>query len=231
MLKRRRRRSKPYDHILQLSTTTCGHNKKLQRYSADFPSLSSTNCDFELALLLIINTDFLSVPNVSSISTEELVLLRQARCVPSRLRRKEHTQLLSSYQFIIGKIENPYCSACRHSSQDTYHLILHCPPTDPLRRSLFGDSLRPLVQAIGSCPASGARWSSAMPLSLTRDQVTTTAKLKLQTHYYVTKEVSKFRHFLSCKQNYVTICNLLSQDSITNYLYTRNAITYKNSIY
>ena len=31
--------------------------------------------------------------------------------------------------------------AQRHSSQDTSHLILHCPPTDSLRHSLFGDSL------------------------------------------------------------------------------------------
>ena len=36
---------------------------------------------------------------------------------------------------------NPSCSACGHLSQDTSHLILHCPATDSLRRSLFGDSL------------------------------------------------------------------------------------------
>ena len=141
LLKRRRRRSKPYDHILQLSTITCGHNKKLQRYCADFSCLSSTNCDFELTLTIVINTDLLSVPKVSLISTEEFVLLRHARCVPSRLCCKEHSLLLSSYQFRIGKIENPYCSACRHSPQDTSHLILRCPATDSLRRSLFGDSL------------------------------------------------------------------------------------------
>ena len=41
----------------------------------------------------------------------------------------------------IGRIENPLCSACGHSSQDISHLILHCPATDSLRRSLFGDSL------------------------------------------------------------------------------------------
>ena len=62
---------------------------------------------------------------VSSISTEELVLPRHARYVLSR----------------IGRIENSSCSACGHSSQDTSHLILHCPATDFLRRSLFGDSL------------------------------------------------------------------------------------------
>ena len=53
-------RSKLYEHILQLSTATCHHNK-LQQYSADFPSLSSTNSGFELTLTLIIITDFPSV--------------------------------------------------------------------------------------------------------------------------------------------------------------------------
>ena len=35
----------------------------------------------------------------------------------------------------------------------------------------------------------------------------------------------------SCKQNYVTICNLLSQDSITIYTAYTNTTTYKKSIY
>ena len=50
--------------------------------------------------------------------------------------------LLSSYFYRIGGIENPSCSACGHSSQDTY-LILHCPATNSSRRSLFGDFLSP----------------------------------------------------------------------------------------
>ena len=70
---------------------------------------------------------------VSSIFTEELVL--------SRLRCNGHSLLLGSYLPRIGRIDNPSCSACGHSSQDTSHLILHCPATDSLRRSLFGDSL------------------------------------------------------------------------------------------
>ena len=78
---------------------------------------------------------------VSSISTEELVLPRHARCVLSRLRCNGHSLLLGSYVSRIGRTENPFCSACGHSSQDTYHLILHCPATDSLRCSLFGDSL------------------------------------------------------------------------------------------
>ena len=78
---------------------------------------------------------------VSSISTEELVLPRHARCVLSRLRCNGHSLLLCSCLSRIGRIENPSCSACGYSSQDTSHLILHCPATDSLRRLLFGDSL------------------------------------------------------------------------------------------
>ena len=78
---------------------------------------------------------------VSSISTEELVLPRHGRCVLSRLRCNGHSLLLGSYLSRIGRIENPSCSACGHSPQDTSHLILHCPATDSLRHSLFGDSL------------------------------------------------------------------------------------------
>ena len=72
-----------------------------------------------------------------SISTEELVLPRHARCVLSRLRCDGHSLLLSSYLSRIGRIENGSCSAFGHSSQDTSHFILHCPATDSLRRSLF----------------------------------------------------------------------------------------------
>ena len=78
---------------------------------------------------------------VPSISTEELVLPRHARCVFSRLRCNGHSLLLGSYLSRIGRIENPFCSACGHPSQDTFHLILHCPATDSRCRSLFGDSL------------------------------------------------------------------------------------------
>ena len=60
---------------------------------------------------------------VSSISTEELVLPRHARCVLSRLRCNGHSLLLGSCLFRIGRIENPSCSACGHSSQDISHLI------------------------------------------------------------------------------------------------------------
>ena len=78
---------------------------------------------------------------VPSISTEELVLPRHARCVLSRLHCNGHSLFFGSYLSRIGRIENPSCSACGHSSQDISHLILHCPATDSLRRSLFDDSL------------------------------------------------------------------------------------------
>ena len=78
---------------------------------------------------------------VPSISTEELVLPRHARCVFSRLRCNGHSLLLSSSLSRIGRIENPSCSVCGHSSQDTSDLILRCPAMDSLRRSLFGQSL------------------------------------------------------------------------------------------
>ena len=78
---------------------------------------------------------------VPSISIEELVLPRHARCVLFRLRCNGHSLLLGSYHSRIGRIDNPSCSACGHLSQDISHLILHCPATDSLRRSLFGDCL------------------------------------------------------------------------------------------
>ena len=78
---------------------------------------------------------------VSSISTEELVLPRHDRSVLSRLRCNGQSLLLGSYLCRIGRTENPSCSACGRSSQDISHLILHCPATDSLRRSLFGDSV------------------------------------------------------------------------------------------
>ena len=102
------------------------------------------------------------------------MLPRHARCVLSRLRCNGHNLLLGSYLSGIGRIENPSCSACGHSSQDTSHLVLHCPATNSLRRSLFGDSLslyNLLVQTLGSCQACGAPWSSAMPPSFGRGRV------------------------------------------------------------
>ena len=87
---------------------------------------------------------------VSSISTEELVLPRHACCVLSRLRCNEHSLLLGSYLSRIRRIKNPSCSACEHSSQNTSHLILHCPAMNStlLTLWLLSVSLRPLVQGV-----------------------------------------------------------------------------------
>ena len=54
-------RSKPYDHITALDNNRSSQ-QQIRPCSSDFPSLSSTNSDFELTLTLIIITDFLSVP-------------------------------------------------------------------------------------------------------------------------------------------------------------------------
>ena len=51
---------------------------------------------------------------VSSFSTEELMLPGHACCVLSRLRSNGHSLLLSSYLTGIGRIENPSCSTCGH---------------------------------------------------------------------------------------------------------------------
>ena len=69
----------------------------------------------------------------------------------------------------IGRIENPSCSACGHllchSALSSYGLFA------PLTFWRLSVSLRPLVQTLGSCPASGAPWSSAMSPSLGRGRV------------------------------------------------------------
>ena len=110
---------------------------------------------------------------VPSISTEDLVLPRYARCVLSRLRCNGHSLLLGSYLSGIGRTDNPSCSACGHSSQEMSHLILHCPATDSLRRSLLATLCLSTTSGPdpGSWPASGAPWSSAMPPSLGRGRV------------------------------------------------------------
>ena len=76
---------------------------------------------------------------VSSISTEELVLPRHACCILSSLCCNGRSLLLGSYLSRIGRTENSSCSAC--GTRPGTHLILHCPATDSLCCSLFGNSL------------------------------------------------------------------------------------------
>ena len=107
---------------------------------------------------------------VPSISTEELVLPRHARCVLSRLRCNRHSLLLGSYLARIGRIENPSCSACGHLSSHSalfsYGLFV------PLTLWRLSVSVRPLVETLGSCP------TSAMPPSLGRGRVNNNTKLR-----------------------------------------------------
>ena len=101
---------------------------------------------------------------VPSVSTEELVLPRHARCVLSRLRCNGHSLVLGSYLSRIGRIENSSCSASlvpghlsSHSALSSYGLFA------PLTLWRLSVSVRSLAQTVGSCWASEAPWSSAMP--------------------------------------------------------------------
>ena len=111
---------------------------------------------------------------VSSISTEELVLPCHARCVLSRLRCNGHSLLLGSYLSRIGRIEKILLAAPVDTRPRTSLISFCTVQLRTLRRSLFGDSLslydlwsRPW----GVAPASGIPWSSAMPPSLGRGRV------------------------------------------------------------
>ena len=108
---------------------------------------------------------------VPSISTEELVLPGHARCVLSRLRCNGHSFLLGLIS--LGLAESKILPAAPVDTRPTSPLISFCTvQLRTLRRSLFATvSLRPLIQTLGSCPASGAPWFSAMPPSLGRGRV------------------------------------------------------------
>ena len=62
-------------------------------------------------------------------------------CELSRLRCHGHSLLLSSYLHRIRGMENSACSACGHPLQDLNHLLLDCPASQPLCKSIFGSSL------------------------------------------------------------------------------------------
>ena len=92
------------------------------------------------------------------------MLPRHARCVLSRLRCNGHSLLLGSYlssesflQRLWTLVPGPLSS---HSALSRYGLFA------PLTLWRLSVSLRPLVQTLGSCTASGAPWSSAMSPSL-----------------------------------------------------------------
>ena len=85
-----------------------------------------------------------------------------------RLCCNGHSLLLISYLSRIGRIENSFCSACGHSSQDTSHLILHCPATDSLATLYLFTTSGPDP---GELLSFWAPWSSAMLPSLGRGRV------------------------------------------------------------
>ena len=79
------------------------------------PLISRTHSSLFLDWRCTLSSKFFDT-QVPSISTEELVLPRHARSVLSRLRCNGLSLLLSSYLSRIGRIENPFRSACRHLS-------------------------------------------------------------------------------------------------------------------
>ena len=78
---------------------------------------------------------------VPEVSSEELFLSRSICCELSRLRCHGHSLLLSSYLYRISRKENSAWSACGHPLQNLNHLLLDCPASEPLRKSIFGSSL------------------------------------------------------------------------------------------
>ena len=78
---------------------------------------------------------------VPEVSSEELLLSRSIRSELSRLRCHGHSLLLSSYLHRISRKENSDCSACGHPLQDLNHLLLDCPASEPLLKSIFCSSL------------------------------------------------------------------------------------------
>ena len=79
---------------------------------------------------------------VPKVSAEEQLLSRPIRCELSRFRCHGHSLLLSSYLHRISrKKENSACSACGHPLQDLNHLLLDCPASEPLCKSIFGSAL------------------------------------------------------------------------------------------
>ena len=114
---------------------------------------------------------------VPSISTEQLKLSCHARCVLFRPRCNRHSLLLSFHLFRIGSYRESFLQRLRtlvprhfssHSALSSYGLFA------PLALWRLSVSLRPLVQTLGSYPASEVLWSSAMPPSVGRGRITTT---------------------------------------------------------
>ena len=78
---------------------------------------------------------------VPEVSSKKLLLSRPICSELSRFRCHGHSLLLSSFLHRISRKENSACSACGHPLQDLNHLLLDCPASEPLRKSIFGSTL------------------------------------------------------------------------------------------
>ena len=67
---------------------------------------------------------------VPSVSTDIIELPCHAYCSLSRLHSDGINLLLNFSIYSIGRIDNPSCHICNHSTHDTFHLFLHCPATE-----------------------------------------------------------------------------------------------------
>ena len=129
------------------------------------PLISHIHCCLFSDWRRIVSSKFFDT-QVSSISTEKLVLPRHARCVLSRLCCNGHSLLLSSYLSRIGRNENLSCSVCGHPSLSSHSALSSYGFFASLALWRLSTSLRPLVQVQRNFPE--------MPPSVGRDRVTTT---------------------------------------------------------
>ena len=92
------------------------------------------------------------------ISPEEQTLPRHTRVTLSRLRSGHHPSL-NQYRFRINLATDPSCSRCHHHTDNTEHIILHCPAYTQHRINHNITSLRDLwsrpVAVAGFLEAAG----------------------------------------------------------------------------
>ena len=86
-------------------------------------------------------SQFYLIYQISKVSSEKLLLSRPIRRELSRLCFHGHSFLLSSYLHRISRKENSTCSAFGHPLQDLTHLLLDCPASEPLHKSILGYTL------------------------------------------------------------------------------------------
>ena len=85
-----------------------------------------------------------------------------------------------------------------HSALSSYGLL------EPLTLWRLSVSVRPLYQALGNCPTSGASWSSAMPPSLGRGRVTTTTDSGLYRDSCLPNSDSSTQRFFNVPDCHIT---------------------------